>query len=111
VLIPALAEGTSIRALEILHDQVDSLEDNYDVDINYRGLVANRVEQDGEAEDMMGWFDDTLGGQMPIWEVRKRVALKRAWNNGVTIFEHDEKCDMMPVFEEIAGELEAGGDE
>jgi len=111
VLIPALAEGTSIRALEILFDQVDSLEDGYGVDIEYLGLIANRVEQDGEAEDMMEWFRDTLGDRMPIWEVRKRVALKRAWNNGVSIYEHDEECDMLAVFDEVAAHLEAGRDE
>jgi len=100
-----------MRALEILFDQVDSLEDGYDVDIDYLGLVANRVEQDGEAEDMMGWFRDTLGGRMPVWEVRKRVVIKRAWNNGVSIYEHDEACDMASVFDGIVSELEAGRDD
>jgi len=34
------------------------------------------------------------------------VALKRAWNNGVSIFNHSEDCDMEEVFEEIASYLE-----
>jgi chromosome partitioning protein len=111
ILIPALAEGTSIRALEILYDQIDSLEQGYDLTINDVGLVANRVEQDGEAEEMMDWFEDTFAGRLPVWEVRKRVALKRAWNNGVSIFHHDEDCDMETVFEEIAANLEEIDDE
>lgn len=106
VLIPALAEGTSIRALEILYDQVESLEQGYDTEITELGLVANRVENDGEAEDMMEWFEETFGGQLPIWEVRKRVALKRAWSSGVSIFDHDESSDMETVFEDIAVHLE-----
>ncbi|RBI59930.1 ParA family protein [halophilic archaeon] len=106
ILIPALAEGTSIRALEILYDQIDSLEQGYDLTIQDVGLVANRVEQDGEAEEMMDWFEDTFAGRLPVWEVRKRVALKRAWNNGVSIFHHDEDCNMERVFEEIAESLE-----
>jgi chromosome partitioning protein len=106
VLIPALAEGTSIRALEILFDQIETIEDGYDVDIADLGLVANRVETDGEATEMMDWFEDTFADRIPVWEVRKRVALKRAWNNGVSIFEHDESCDMEAVFLEIAEHIE-----
>lgn len=105
VLIPALAEGTSVRALEILYDQIDSLEQGYELTINDVGLVANRVEQDGEAEEMMDWFHDTFS-HIPIWEVRKRVALKRAWNHGFSIFEHDEDCDMESVFSDVAIHLE-----
>jgi chromosome partitioning protein len=106
VLIPALAEGTSIRALEILFDQIETIENGYDVAVEDLGLVANRVETDGEATEMMDWFEDTFGGRIPVWEVRKRVALKRAWNNGVSIFEHDESCDMEAVFLEIAEHIE-----
>jgi chromosome partitioning protein len=110
VLIPALAEGTSIRALEILFDQIDSNENWFNIDISEVGLVANRVEQDGEAEEMMEWFHDTFHGRLPVWEIRKRVALKRAWNNGVSIFNHDEDCDMEAVFLEIAENIDSGGD-
>jgi chromosome partitioning protein len=106
VLIPALAEGTSIRALEILFDQITTLEKGYDAEIATLGLVANRVEQDGEATEMMEWFESAVGDRMPVWEVRKRVAIKRAWNNGVSIFSHDEECDMERVFDEIAASME-----
>lgn len=106
VLIPALAEGTSVRAMEILYDQIDTLSAGYDVDIEDIGIVANRVEQDGEAADMMEWFESTFGDHIPVWEVRKRVALKRAWNEGVSIFAHEEECDMEDVFLNIAAHLE-----
>ena len=111
ILIPALAEGTSIRALEILYDQIDSLEAGYETSIRDIGLVANRVEQDGESDEMMDWFEDTFGERIPVWEVRKRVALKRAWSAGVSIFHHDENCDMESVFIEIAEHLEEIPDE
>ncbi len=106
VLIPAQAEGTSIRALEILFDQIDTLEETYGKDIEELALIANRVEEDNEAKEMMKWFHNTFGGRFPIYEVRKRVALKRAWNNGVSIFNHNEDCDMEEVFVEIANYLE-----
>lgn len=106
VLIPALAEGTSIRALEILFDQIETIEDGYDISIDDLGVVANRVETDGEATEMMDWFEDTFADRIPVWEVRKRVALKRAWNEGVSIFEHTEACDMEDVFLDVAARIE-----
>jgi chromosome partitioning protein len=106
VLVPAQAEGTSIRALEILFDQIDSLVAAFDVEIGVVGVVVNRVEVDGEAEEMMAWFEDTFGDGIPVWEVRKRVALKRAWASGRSIFTHDEGCDMEDVFVDVAEHLE-----
>lgn len=106
VIVPVQAEGTSIRALEILFDQMDTLEEHYDARVDLLAVVANRVEQDKEAEEMMEWFEETFEGRAPVFEVRKRVALKRAWNNGVSIFEHEEDIDMEDVFDEVAATLE-----
>lgn len=106
VLIPALAEMTSIRALELLYDQIETLEESFETTIEEAGIVANRVEPDGESEQMMEWFSQTFSDEIPVWEVRKRVKLKRAWNNGVSILAHEEDCDMEPVFNSIATHLE-----
>ena len=105
VLIPAQAKSTSIRALEILFRQLKGMEPAFG-EIRELGLVANEVGTDGEAEEMMEWFDDVFDGRAPVWEVRKRVALQRAWNAGVSIFEHDEECDMEAVYLDVARSLE-----
>jgi len=34
------------------------------------------------------------------------VALQRAWNNGVSIFEHEEECDMEAVYNDLAEHIE-----
>lgn len=106
VLVPALADGTSVRALELLYDQIESLEHSYDAEITDIGVVANRVEPDGESDAMMDWFNQTYSGSHPVWEVRKRVALQRAWSSGLSIFAHDESCDMESVFSDIAAHIE-----
>lgn len=106
VVMPALAESTSTRALEILFDQIDTLEENYDTTIHEQAVVANRVEPDGESREMMAWFRDTFEPGLPVFEVRKRVVLKRAWSNGVSVFEHGEDCDMEPVFLDLAAAIE-----
>lgn len=106
VVVPALAESTSTRALEILFDQIDTIEEQYETSILEQAIVANRVEPDGESKEMMEWFEETFEPAIPVFEVRKRVVLKRAWSNGVSIFQHSEECDMEDVFLELADSLQ-----
>jgi len=106
VLIPALAEGTSVRAIEILLDQITTLEKAYGVAIREVALIANRVNPDNQGKQMMEWFEKAFGERVPVFEIRKRVALQRAWSAGVSIFQHEENCDMEEVFDEIASYLQ-----
>lgn len=107
VLIPAQAKSTSIRALEILFRQLRAMERPYGT-IRELALVANEVGTDGEAKEMMEWFKDVFEDKdrAPVFEIRKRVSLQRAWNNGVSIFAHEEECDMEQVYLDIAEHLE-----
>jgi chromosome partitioning protein len=108
LLIPVLAEDTSIKALRILFDQIESLETRYKTSIVEQALVANRVTYplDNEQQGMLDWFTDMFADRAPVFEVRDRVAIKRAWNDGTSIFATDTECDMQPVFAEIATNLE-----
>jgi chromosome partitioning protein len=105
VLIPALAESTSKRALELLFDHVESLEKDYEIDIVERGVVANRVEETNEAEGMMEWFRQAFP-DVPVWEVRKRVALQRAFTDGHSLAECRPELDMADVFADVAADLD-----
>lgn len=108
VLIPAEAEDTSIRALDLLFKQIDTLEENYETRIQEIGLVVSNVDYplDNEQKGMLEWFEDTFGERIPIVEVRSRAAIKRAFNNGVSIFAHDEDCDQTGELLELAADLE-----
>jgi ATPases involved in chromosome partitioning len=44
VLIPSLTESTSQRAIELLFDQFDGLEEETGITIRDIGAIANRVE-------------------------------------------------------------------
>ena len=111
VLIPAQAKSTSIRAIELLFKQLRSIESAFG-SVDEIGLVANEVGVDGEADEMMEWFKDVFEEKegCAVFEIRKRVALQRAWNAGVSIFEHDEACDMEAEYLEIARHIEAYND-
>lgn len=108
VIIPAEAEDTSIRAMELLFKQIDSLEANFDQQIRERAIVVSNVDYplDNEQREMLAWFDDRFGDYIPIFEVRTRAAIKRAWNNGVSIFAHDEECDQLDELLRVAEHAE-----
>jgi len=105
VLIPALTEATSERAIELLFDQIAALEDRTGIAIEEVGVVANRIETTNEDEEMLAWFE-TVFEDVPVWQIRKRVALQRAFSNGQSVFEYDSTIDMAAVFLDIAESLE-----
>ena len=103
--MPALAEATSERAIELLIDQLAALEAEAGIEVDTLGVVANRVETTSEDEAMLEWFDAVFP-EDPVWEVRKRVALQRAFSAGQSVFGYEESVDMESVFLEIAAELD-----
>ena len=105
VLVPALTEASSERAIELLIEQLAALEDHADIDIDTLGVIANRVEQTNEDRTMLDWLGAVFA-EYPIWEVRKRVALQRAFSAGQSIFAYQPSIDVADVFLEIATELD-----
>jgi chromosome partitioning protein len=105
ILVPALAEATSERAVELLVDQLAALEADAGVDVETLGVVANRVETTREDETMIEWFEAAFGDD-PVWQVRKRVALQRAFSTGESIFAYDPSVDMAEVFLDIAASFD-----
>lgn len=105
VVVPALTEATSERAIELLIDQIAALEDLVNIEVSTVGVVANRVEQTNEDRMMVEWLNEVFAGH-PVWEVRKRVALQRAFSSGKSIFAYEQSVDMEDVFLDIATEFD-----
>jgi len=105
VLVPALTEATSERAIELLIEQIAALEEYVNIDVNTVGVVANRVEKTNEDQMMIDWLNEVFAG-FPVWEVRKRVALQRALSAGKSIFAYKQSVDMEAVFLKIATEFD-----
>lgn len=106
VVIPALAEGTSQRAVELLFDQFVAVEDDTGVWVRDVLAFANRVRPTtNEATEMLAWlnavFDD-----VPLIEVRERVDLQYAWDAGETIYAYNPESDLCATFDEAAAALE-----
>ncbi|PSP71271.1 chromosome partitioning protein ParA [Halobacteriales archaeon QH_8_67_27] len=105
ILVPALTEASSERAIELLIDQMTALESQTGIAVDTLGVVANRVETTGEDETMLEWFEAVFADD-PVWRVRKRVALQRAFSAGQSLFEYDPSVDMTDVFLSIAADLD-----
>lgn len=74
VLFPSHANTIARDSLEILFDEIDTLEDKFnDVNISTVAAVLNEVGRDGVSNEMQGWFVDTFGEeyvfQVPDWAV------------------------------------------
>ena len=105
VVVPALTEATSERAIELLIDQMAALEGQTGITVDTLGVVANRVEQTNEDRTMVRWLNEVFA-DFPVWEVRKRVALQRAFSAGHSIFAAETDVDVEAVFAEIAATLD-----
>lgn len=85
VLVPIQAEATSVRALELLFDQIESVERGLGIEIRVIGVVPNLVQDSAMAKRIIG----DLRGSIPTltpFELRKRVLLQNAWEKGRSIF-------------------------
>lgn len=110
IMIPVEADETSILALDHLLNQIETLEQRYEVRIVERGVIISNVNYplDNSQKEMVQWFEDSFEGRCPLFEIRHRAAIKRSLNAGGSIFGADaEKTDMRDAYEQIAGELEA----
>jgi chromosome partitioning protein len=100
ILVPALTEASSERAIELLIDQMAALEGQTGIQVQTLGVVANRVEKTNEDKMMLEWLNEVFT-DYPVWQVRKRVALQRTFTAGKSVFAFEEAVDMESVFREI----------
>ena len=109
IMIPVEADETSILALDHLLNQIETLEQRYEVQIVERGVIISNVNYplDNSQKEMIQWFEDSFEGRCPLFEIRHRAAIKRSLNAGGSIFgENAEETDMCDPYEQIAAELE-----
>ncbi|MBX0297635.1 ParA family protein [Haloarcula nitratireducens] len=113
VFLAAQTQATSRDALDDLWDQLESIEDNQQVEIAIVGLLANMYRDDGQSQKFLKAFDESFASMAPIFELPMRVAIQRAWDNGCDIFEWEDSNDQQverDVFLEIAGTMKRAFD-
>jgi chromosome partitioning protein len=111
LLVPVEADDSSRLAVNHLLRQLDTLEAQYDVQIDFAGVMVSNVDYplDNEQEENIEWFQERFAEHVPLWIIRHRVAIERAVKNDGSIFAEDaEDTDMRGVYEEIAEVLMDG---
>lgn len=109
LLVPVQAMETSIHALDILINQIETLEERYNVTIGIAAIVLSNVHYplDNDQKDVIEYFEEMFEGQCPVHEVRHRAAIKRSLGNQCSIFGADaEDTDMTDVYLSLAKDLE-----
>lgn len=102
VLFPAHAHEASKDALEMLFDEIESIENEFDMEIITMGAVVNMTTRDNVNEEMLDWFN-THFGEEHVYEIPDRAALRRAWKDGVSIFRYEGKRHEDKPIEELRG--------
>src|SRR5215204_976195 len=85
VIVPIQAEATSIRALELLFDQIESIERGLNIHIRVLAVVPNLVQDSVMSKRILA----DIRKQVPMvtpFELRKRVLVQAAWSSGCSIF-------------------------
>lgn len=109
VVVPVESEESSIYALDILLNQIETLEERYDTYINIAAVVISNVNYplDNDQRENIQFFHDTFDGRCPVHEIRHRAAIKRSLSANGSIFgSNAEDTDQRDAFLAIADSLE-----
>src|SRR5215213_10548176 len=85
VVVPIQAETTSVRALDLLFDQIESVEKGLRITIRVLAVVPNLVQDSALSRRILGDLRATIPVVTPI-EIKKRVVLQAAYDKGRSIF-------------------------
>jgi len=85
VIIPIQAETTSVRALDLLFDQIESIEHGLKIKIEILSVVPNLVQDSALSRRILGDLRQSIPALTPL-EIKKRVVLQEAYDKGRSIF-------------------------
>jgi ATPases involved in chromosome partitioning len=89
VLFPSNANTIARDSLQILFDEIDTLEDKFaDVTISTVAAVLNEVGRDGVSADVQDWFVDTFGENY-VFEIPDWTVIEHSIENRTSIFAYD----------------------
>lgn len=104
VLVVAQPQDSSLRALELLLDQVQSIRSGLRVDVEVVGIVLNTWEETLVAKRTMAALANLPVPVVGI--VRRRTKLQEAWAQGRSILDLEPRSDVAQVFRDMAAAVE-----
>jgi chromosome partitioning protein len=111
VIIPVQAEATSVRALELLFDQIESIEKGLNIHVEVLAIVPNLVQNSSMTGRILTELRCEIPAVVTPFELPRRVLLQSAWSNGCSIFayppgsraEERTKAEITGQYRELAG--------
>src|ERR687886_1133368 len=100
-LVPIQPEDTSLRALEMLLDQIYSIREGLGLTVEIIGLVVNQADDTLVSRRTL----ETLGRAVPVpilASIRRRVRLKEAWAAGKPVTMTEPSGDAAEAFRGLA---------
>lgn len=94
-----------MRGLEtLLEDQLIPIRRDSGEEVQIVCLLPNRTPDDREKTRVLAELEDSFEEELTPVEIRKCVAIPRAWRNGQALFE--TKANMLENYREVAAFIE-----
>jgi chromosome partitioning protein len=87
VVVPIQAETSSVRALDLLFDQIESVEQGLKIKIDVLAVVPNLVQESALSRRILTELRSSISAVTPF-EIKKRVVLQEAYDQGRSIFSY-----------------------
>ena len=101
VIIPVQPKRRLISAVEDMQEEITYLENSFpDVTIEVVALVINEIDDRSNDSDQCEMLQFWHESPWPTYDIHQRTAIKRAWNNGKSIFQHEAPAKTEDVREE-----------
>lgn len=87
VVVPIQAETSSVRALDLLFDQIESIEQGLKIKIDVLAVVPNLVQESALSRRILNELRDSIS-VLTRFEIKKRVVLQEAYDQGRSVFSY-----------------------
>ena len=88
VVVPIQAETSSVRALDLLFDQIESVEHGLKIQVTVLAVVPNLVQDSALSRRILSDLRTNIPVVTPF-EIKKRVVLQEAYDKGRSIFSYE----------------------
>jgi chromosome partitioning protein len=88
VVVPIQAETSSVRALDLLFDQIESVEQGLKIKITVLAVLPNTVQESALSRRILSELRANIPAVTPF-EIKKRVVLQEAYDVGRSIFSYE----------------------
>lgn len=104
VIIPIKDEDMSVVSVHRALDEIEEIENAFGVNIEILAIVPNLVRPDGVASSTLEKLRnmDGLGEYLTPFEIRQRVAIRRAMKDRTTLYNHKPSSDQVENFMNLA---------